>query len=185
MQARLSESPIFFAISPHAMQQQRNNLAHRKGPQRTLTQCIRWMEKAIDFCFRKEGVAESVIPTVDKAETCVALMPPSGIRCDRIAKRGVYPYYTLAIPLASHCAIISALILFPPIASYCYLFRLFIFPCLLSPNHIGRILRQCASRKRSGVLLPAFVCFPALYASIHPPFVHSACIGCRHRLCRP
>ena len=30
------------------------------------------MEKAIDFCFRKEGTAESVVPTVDRAEAAGA-----------------------------------------------------------------------------------------------------------------
>jgi hypothetical protein len=32
------------------------------------------MEKAIDFCFRKEGTAGSVVPTVDKEEASGALM---------------------------------------------------------------------------------------------------------------
>ena len=45
----------------------------------------RSMEKAIDFCFRTGGTAGSVVTT--QIATRVAFMPPSGIRCDRVAER--------------------------------------------------------------------------------------------------
>ena len=53
------------------------------------------------------------------------------------------------------------------------------------PIVLGVFFVLCASRKRSGVLLSAFVYCLAYYASILPSFVHCACIECRHRLCRP